>query len=99
MAALDAAEACILRYWSDRIARADEAEKDAKTRLQELVQKDSQVPPNYRIVDQSGPPHDPRFTVEVQLKGRMPQSGTGKSRRAAEQAAAAAMLAELNADG
>jgi len=49
--------------------------------------------PAYREVARSGPDHDPEFRVAVQLPTFDPAEGMGRSKRAAEQAAAAAMLA------
>ena len=40
-----------------------------------------------------GPDHAPRFTAEVRIKGKKPARGEGASKRAAEQAAATALLA------
>ncbi|MCY1301449.1 Ribonuclease 3 [compost metagenome] len=48
--------------------------------------------PVYAIVSRSGPDHDPLFTVEVTVKGFAPETGEGRSKRIAEQAAAEAML-------
>ena len=44
------------------------------------------------------PPHDPIFTIEVSIEDKEPVSGTGRSKRHAEQIAAAAMLAPLGLD-
>ena len=50
--------------------------------------------PAYREVARSGPDHDPEFRVAVQLAASLrPAEGFGRSKRAAEQAAAAAMMA------
>ena len=43
-------------------------------------------------IDRQGPDHAPRFTAEVRIKGRKPARGEGASKRAAEQAAASALL-------
>jgi ribonuclease-3 len=44
-------------------------------------------------VAREGPHHAPRFTAEVRIKGTKPARGEGASKRAAEQAAATALLA------
>ena len=49
--------------------------------------------PSYREVERTGPHHDPVFRVAVLLPEREPAEGRGRSKRAAEQAAAAALLA------
>lgn len=66
---------------------------DAKSELQSLVQARLKTPPRYRLIRQSGPSHARRFEVEVAVKGEMLGRGRGESRRAAEQAAARAALA------
>ena len=43
-------------------------------------------------VARQGPDHAPRFTAEVRIKGRKPARGEGANKRAAEQAAATALL-------
>ena len=48
--------------------------------------------PRYVLVG-SGPDHDPEFRVAVHLPKLAPAEGSGRSKRAAEQAAAAAMMA------
>jgi ribonuclease-3 len=45
----------------------------------------------------TGPHHDPEFRVAVTLPDRPPAEGMGSSKRAAEQAAAAQMLAQVGA--
>ncbi len=70
---------------------------DFKTALQERTQKDGDGAPTYRLVRQSGPAHDRRFEVEVLLAGDALASGTGPSRKDAEQEAARAALEGLDA--
>jgi ribonuclease III len=48
--------------------------------------------PAYKEVERKGPDHDPEFRVTVALPDHEPAEGLGRSKRAAEQAAAAAML-------
>jgi ribonuclease-3 len=68
---------------------------DPKTRLQELCQERLRETPVYALADQSGPAHHPLFVVEARLGGRVLGRGEGHSRKAAEQAAAAAALEAL----
>lgn len=89
---LEAARAFILRHWEKRAARADGARRDAKTELQEWAHAKFGVTPSYRVDDRSGPDHDPRFTVTVLVAGAAPETGVDRSKRAAEQVAAAKML-------
>ena len=66
--------------------------RDPKTMLQEWAQARGLPTPAYREVERTGPDHDPEFRVAVQLPDFAPAEGSGRSKRAAEQAAAAAML-------
>jgi ribonuclease III len=69
--------------------------RDAKTALQEWAQGRGLNLPVYRTIEMSGPAHRPRISVEVRIEGLPPESAEGSSRRVAEQAAAAAMLARV----
>lgn len=68
---------------------------DAKSRLQHLCQAQMQATPTYRVVDVSGPPHKPIYTVEVLVDETVLGTGTGSSKQAAEQAAAAETLERM----
>lgn len=65
---------------------------DAKSALQELLQARSKLVPTYQIVEQRGPDHDRTFVVAVMHDGVVLAHGAGRSRRAAEQDAAANAL-------
>lgn len=71
--------------------------KDSKTKLQEIMQSRGLALPNYKMLNVEGKAHDQTFTVQCKVallaEGR---EGRGKSKRAAQQAAAKAILAELN---
>ena len=73
--------------------------EEAKTALQEWAQARALDLPVYREVDRRGPDHDPTFTVEVTVQDRPPAQGCGRSKRLAEQAAAARLLAALESEG
>lgn len=66
---------------------------DFKTRLQEVAQARHRATPTYEIVGESGPDHDKTFEVAVRLGERELARAGGKSKKAAEQRAAAAALA------
>ena len=66
--------------------------RDAKTMLQEWAQARGLPTPVYKELARTGPHHDPVFKVAVVLPDRPQAEGSGASKRAAEQAAAAAML-------
>ena len=68
------------------------ATRDPKGMLQEARAEDGATPPVYRLTGSDGPPHDRVFHVEVLLDGRVAGSGSGPSKKAAEQAAAACAL-------
>ncbi|MDL2404463.1 ribonuclease III [Rhizobium calliandrae] len=89
---LEVARKFILRYWERRAIRADGARRDAKTELQEWAHAKYGVTPVYRVDDRSGPDHDPRFTVTVEVAGTAPETGIERSKRAAEQVAATRIL-------
>lgn len=91
----DAARAFIARIWSNRLDVVRTPPKDSKTQLQEWVQSKGRSLPRYSEVDRHGPPHAPVFTVEVRVDDETPARGDGRSKRAAEQAAARRMLAAL----
>ena len=70
---------------------------DYKTELQELIQRKSGQSLSYVLLGESGPDHDKLFTSEVCLNGRPIGSGTGRTKKEAEQAAAHAALEALKA--
>ena len=69
---------------------------DAKTTLQEILQKDSQEPIEYRITGESGPAHCKSFSVEVCHNGRILGKGQGHSKKEAEQRAAMEAINFIN---
>jgi ribonuclease-3 len=89
---LEVARSFILKYWEKRAARADGARRDAKTELQEWAHAKFAVTPTYRVEERTGPDHDPRFKVTVEVAGVQPETGVERSKRAAEQVAATKML-------
>lgn len=68
-------------------------ELDPKSELQERLQAENGVAPSYELVETGGPPHDRWFRVQVLHQGQLLGEGRGKSKRAAERAAAAEALA------
>lgn len=96
---LDAARRFIHRFWRPLMGASLRPPKDAKTELQEWAQARALTLPLYREVLREGPPHAPRFLVEVRLDGLPAVTASGLSKRAAEQAAAQAMLATIREQG
>lgn len=68
---------------------------DYKTVLQELVQRKKDQMLQYELTGECGPDHDKQFTVEVRLNGSAVGSGTGSSKKRAEQAAAESAIEKL----
>ena len=94
---IEAASALIHRVLLDKEGEhAEELMQDYKTALQELVQRKSGQALSYRMVGESGPDHNKTFTAEVWLNGEGVGTGSGHSKKEAEQAAAHAALRELN---
>ena len=94
---------CRDRVWAllgDRFEEAsiDDGRKDAKTRLQELLQSQARPLPTYRIVEIGGADHCRSFTVSCRVEGiEEDMIGTGSNRRRAEQDAATRVMAVLDA--
>ena len=91
-----AAVAFIERFWEPLIAEMAAPPSDAKTALQEWAQGRGLPLPAYELMTTSGPDHAPRFTVSVRVAGQEEASATAPSKRAAETAAAAALLERMN---
>jgi ribonuclease-3 len=68
---------------------------DHKTRLQELVQSRWKTAPVYELVGESGPDHDKVFEVALLVEGNELARGSGRSKKVAEQCAAALALDTL----
>ncbi len=89
---LDAAGTTIRKLWQDRLFLADAARHDSKTALQEWAHAKKHGTPHYRLVEQTGPDHDPLFTVNVVFDDMKGSEGKGRSKRSAEQSAARKIL-------
>ena len=95
-AGFETVRALVLRLWGKRIDTVKEDARDAKTSLQEWAQARGQTPPAYKEVAREGPDHAPLFTVSVTLTSGESETAQAPSKRAAEQAAAKALLAKLD---
>lgn len=93
----EAAQAMVLRLWSDRIENVESDARDPKTSLQEWAQAKGQQPPSYTAIERSGPDHAPIFTIEVTLQSGETETAKAGSKRQAEQAAAKALLEKVSA--
>ncbi len=94
-AGFNAARALVLRLWGDRVGCVAEDARDPKTALQEWAQARGMKPPAYEQVARSGPDHAPEFTIRARLESGAVAEARAPSKRAAEQAAAQALLAEV----
>jgi len=90
-----AAARFIRRAWAERIDHLSAPPRHPKALLQEWTAARKRRPPDYRIVETSGPDHARRFTVAVSVKGVGEATGAGSSKQEAETAAAEAMLDQL----
>ena len=87
-----AAREIVHRFWAAELSGYGVATPDAKSVLQEWAQGRRLPLPHYIEIAREGPDHAPHFTAEVQIDGVAPERGHGANKRAAEQAAALAML-------
>lgn len=82
----------VRRLWENEDVSFGHAAADPKSALQEWAQGQGLQLPSYIEVERTGPDHAPQFTSEVRIRGKAPARGQGASKRAAEQAAATALL-------
>ncbi len=66
----------------------EDAFKDYKTTLQEIIQRNPEESVSYTLIGEIGPDHNKQFTVAVKLNSNVIGTGTGKSKKQAEQMAA-----------
>ena len=98
---IDAASRVVERLYGDRLTEpAGIAEKDPKSRLQEILQAKRLDLPNYTVVATTGEEHARVYHVECAAEGLSVRAGaSGRSLREAEKRAAAAVLALLAPHG
>ena len=95
-AGLPAAAAVAARLFADDLTDVEaHARLDYKSRLQERAQALWQSAPAYQVVAETGPDHDKRFEVALSFGGREWARAVGRSKKEAEQSAAATALATL----
>lgn len=97
-AGFDEVKSVISQLFADSIAKLDPNAtiKDAKSRLQEMLQKQKLDIPSYEIVEVIGEPHCQKFVVECTIQNsELTFRGEGSSRRNAEQQAAKLALTSL----
>ncbi len=92
-AGFETARAFVERMWTERMRAARGPLRDAKTTLQEWLQSRGLQAPSYRLVSREGPDHDPVFAIAVDIAGPVAgMTGSGRSKREAEQNAATLVL-------
>lgn len=97
-AGFEVARRLVLDLWGDRLQHAQAQAREAKTALQEWAQARGMGPPHYVVTDRQGPDHAPVFTIRVELAdGRAAVARGAGTKRAIEQAAAAKLLSEIEA--
>ncbi len=97
-AGLEICRTRVLALYAERLADPElgASPKDNKTRLQEWLMARGEDLPLYTLEAEIGPPNDRRFTVSCRVQqASRPTQGDGRTRRAAEQAAAGRMLTQL----
>jgi ribonuclease-3 len=95
---IEAARAFITREfaaWLDDVRRDGVSAQDYKSALQEFLQSHEMPLPEYRLAGTLGPDHRKLFEIDVVVRGERLASGTGRSKKEAEQDAARATLDKL----
>ncbi len=99
---LDGGRKTVKQFIYDRVlSRAGEYGgiiDDCKTALQELVQRTRGNSIEYRMTGESGPDHNKRFEATVYINGQAMGTGTGRSKKDAEQRAAGAALEKYGSE-
>lgn len=94
----DQVSSVIFHLYQSRIDNLDPnvLVKDNKTRLQEKLQSQQMALPDYEVIDIAGKDHAQTFTVSCYVKSlNITSTGSGRSRRIAEQEAAKALLEKI----
>jgi len=92
-AGLDTAARIILTLWAPLLEQPhDPQATDPKSALQEWAAARGRPAPSYHLLGRVGPDHQPRFTVEVNVDGEGTEVASAGTLRAAEKAAALALL-------
>ena len=89
------AEKFILNYWKSSLMQSDFTIIDSKTKLQEYSLKKYKKLPTYTLLKTSGPHHKPVFKVTVKTLNSKKVTGTGSSKKEAQQNAAKILVKDL----
>ena len=93
-AGLDAVRGFVRAAWGERVRRGGTPPQHPKSQLQEWAAAVGRRPPEYALVERSGPGHAPRFVVRVSV-GKLAAEATGGSKQEAETDAAKALLVRV----
>lgn len=95
---LEEATALVYRALAEPLRRVSERSDalDDKSRLQEVLQRMGRMP-TYEFISMEGPAHAPTFRYRVLQDGQVLGEGVGNSKQAAQQAAAASALRDMDA--
>jgi ribonuclease-3 len=91
---LDAVSGAVVDAFADQLNEAIDNPVDFKSNLQERLARRAQVV-NYRIDTEDGPPHERSFVAVAEVDGQELGRGEGRSKKSAEQEAAARALDHL----
>ena len=92
---LKSAEKFVLSFWNKHLYNSSIPLIDAKTQLQEHSLKTFKELPKYTFYKATGPQHRPIFKTNVQIPNSKKITGTGTSKKNAQQDAAAKLLRSL----
>jgi len=92
---LDAVRNIIFSLFTPIAEKSVKQEKDSKSTLQEILQKNSKETAVYTIIDESGPSHQRQFIAQASHLGKILGKGKGKSKKEAEQSAAKNALGKM----
>ena len=94
---MDAAKNFVMRFVLNDVHMASaEVSDDYKSALQELIQHDPSNILSYELIEEKGPDHSKTFTFAALLNGEVVGTGSGSTKKSAEQAAARNALEKLN---
>jgi ribonuclease-3 len=88
----DAARDLVLHLWRPALESGEGKRKHPKSALQEWAAGNQRRPPEYEVIERSGPDHAARFTVRVKVHKVGEAEGTASSKQEAEKAAAAEFM-------
>ena len=86
------AEKFVLNFWKTQLNNSTMPLIDSKTQLQEYSLKRFKILPKYTFFKKTGPQHRPLFKTDVEIPNTKKASGTGSSKKSAQQNAALKLL-------